>query len=558
MGSAITNDEITLRKTVSSTGDRLKATYRLDPTDTDTGRVQLVERFSKSVGRDAISFSSPPNGQWELRAENEVAFVGEFYDGQPIELSLQVFSATLTPDDFESEVTATTDDRQMAHPWTDGSGTPPRENGHIGNQQSTETTETPAIGIVGTTDNIAAVAQTTVRASEFNVPVFVAVTSEHRLVAQVVEQLGATVIRLDIGDRDLSEFSTAILSAAENRSCPGIIFHGACEEAMAIEASIEQFRASPDPITEPVLESEQTDVLVGLPAYNEGDTVGTVIEQASEHADTVLVVDDGSTDCTAQRARETDATVIQHERNGGYGKALKTIFSEADRRDVDSLVILDADNQHDTSDIPRLVEKHRESHADIVIGNRFGQSTETDVPLYRRVGLYVITGLTNLSIGSLQRESRITDAQSGFRCYSAAAVSALAENAAEIDDRMSASVDILSIANSAGLRITEVPTTITYDVSNASTQNPVTHGLTIVQRLLRTFERKRPLTTFGLPGIFLVLIGVFVWLWSGSAPDLFTTVGATLVAALCVLFGALSSVLSVVQHSLNTSLKGGP
>jgi len=273
----------------------------------------------------------------------------------------------------------------------------------------------------------------------------------------------------------------------------------------------------------------------------------------------VLVVDDGSTDCTAAKARQTDATVVEHEQNGGYGKALKTIFTEADRRDVDSLVILDADDQHDTSDIPRLLDEQAETNADIVIGCRFGQSSETDLPLYRRFGLYVITALTNVSMGSMRKDARIKDTQSGFRCYSSAAVATLADNTDVIDDRMSASVDILSVAHENDLGISEVPTTIRYDVSNASTQNPVIHGMTVVSTLLTTLERNRPLTAFGLPGILLVLTGVAVSQWPGtqSLAGGLASVGITLLAALLVLVGALSSILSVVQHSLNTTRNGG-
>lgn len=560
MGSATTDNEVALTKTISATRERLRVDYRIEPPSANTGRVQLVERFSEPVGRAAISFADSPDGQWEYRDENEVVFDGEFDDAQPIETSLQVVSTTLTPDDCASTVTAapSTADAPVARSWTDGSGLIPRDNGHF-DVQKPPTRDTPAIGIVATGENTAAVARATIRATELGVPVFVAVDSEHGTAARVAERLGATVVQLDIGDRDRAEFSTALLSTARQHSCPGLIFHGDGDERLAVEASIEQFRTTPEAIVDSVLEAEQTNVLVGIPAYNEAETVGTVVERATPHADEVLVVDDGSTDGTAAKARQTDAAVVEHGQNGGYGKALKTIFTEADQRDVDSLVILDADDQHDTSDIPRLLDEQVETDADIVIGSRFGESTETDLPLYRRFGLFVITALTNVSLGSVRKDARIKDTQSGFRCYSGAAVGTLADNTAVIDDRMSASVDILTVANENGLGITEVPTTITYDVSNASTQNPVTHGLTVVNTLITTLERNRPLTAFGIPGVVLVLTGVAVSQWPGtqSLAGGLASVGVTLLAALLVLAGVLSSMLSVVQHSLNTARKDG-
>ena len=73
----------------------------------------------------------------------------------------------------------------------------------------------------------------------------------------------------------------------------------------------------------------------------------------------VLVIDDGSDDDTADRAKEAGATVIEHEVNSGYGAALKTTFVEAHRLGVDHLVILDGDGQHDASDIPKLVAEQQ-------------------------------------------------------------------------------------------------------------------------------------------------------------------------------------------------------
>ena len=223
-------------------------------------------------------------------------------------------------------------------------------------------------------------------------------------------------------------------------------------------------------------------VIVGIPAYNAAGTVGDVVSAALPHADLVLVVDDGSRDETAERAAAAGAEVVSHEENGGYGAALKTIFTEAAERGVDCLVVLDADGQHDTADIPRLVAARERAAADVVIASRFAEGGTTDAPLYRRFGLAVINLLTNVSLGTL-RSGRISDTQSGFRAYSARAVASLAEDDS-IGDRMEASLDILYHVRGLGYDVTEVGTTITYDVEQASSDDPLSHGLELVSAIL--------------------------------------------------------------------------
>jgi hypothetical protein len=226
-------------------------------------------------------------------------------------------------------------------------------------------------------------------------------------------------------------------------------------------------------------------ILVGIPAYNEGASIGRVVAETVEYADDVLVVDDGSTDRTAAMARTAGATVVEHAENRGYGAALKTIFEEADRRDVDHLVLLDGDGQHDATDIPELVEEQRETDADIVIGSRFSGESETEMRLYRRVGVEIVNLATNLSLGIVRPRSWIRDTQSGFRTYNETAIGSLAADDT-LSDRMSAITDILYHADQLGYDIAETGTTIDYDVENANSHNPITHGLVLVGNILKT------------------------------------------------------------------------
>lgn len=251
--------------------------------------------------------------------------------------------------------------------------------------------------------------------------------------------------------------------------------------------------------------NREAHVVVAIPAYNEQHTIGSVIERADPYVDAAIVIDDGSDDETATRAREAGATVIEHDRNRGYGAALRTAFLEAAHRSVDHLIVLDGDDQHDPRDIPKLLAKQQETNAEVVIGSRFGTDTETNLPLYRRFGFEVINALTNILIGITESGSRIADTQSGFRSYTGRAVQTLAADWT-ISNHMGASIDILYFARQWDYQIEEVETTIRYDVENSSTQNPILHGLVLVANLLEILRNDRPRFFYG----FLLLCGTVV------------------------------------------------
>jgi glycosyltransferase involved in cell wall biosynthesis len=103
-----------------------------------------------------------------------------------------------------------------------------------------------------------------------------------------------------------------------------------------------------------------------IPAYNEEETIARIVEGAKLHSDEVVVIDDGSTDDTAREARRAGARVVTQE-NQGVLKAIRRGLQEAEG---DVIVTLDADGQHNPSDIPRLVKPIREGRADLVMGKR--------------------------------------------------------------------------------------------------------------------------------------------------------------------------------------------
>jgi glycosyltransferase involved in cell wall biosynthesis len=153
------------------------------------------------------------------------------------------------------------------------------------------------------------------------------------------------------------------------------------------------------------------DIAAVIPAFNASATVADVVRGASRHLSQVLVVDDGSTDDTASRARQAGARVLSHLQNRGKGAALRTAFSELSGRGLDAVVTLDADGQHDPDDIPKLVELFRRNAADLIIGSRWTMFSQ--MSRLRRFGNHFSSSALAFFTGL-----RIPDSQSGFRLYS--------------------------------------------------------------------------------------------------------------------------------------------
>ena len=146
---------------------------------------------------------------------------------------------------------------------------------------------------------------------------------------------------------------------------------------------------------------------MGIPAFNEENNIASIITKLSGIADTILVCDDGSTDLTATIAKKIGAVVIKHEKNLGYGAAIRSLFLKAKDLDGDVLVTFDADGQHRIEDVKNVIKPILNEEADLVIGSRFLDESEKEVPQYRKVGIKVITKITNASI-----KKQLTDSQS--------------------------------------------------------------------------------------------------------------------------------------------------
>jgi glycosyltransferase involved in cell wall biosynthesis len=241
-------------------------------------------------------------------------------------------------------------------------------------------------------------------------------------------------------------------------------------------------------------------VVACIPAFNEEKNIGGVVVRALNYVDRVVVCDDGSSDLTGDIAKGLGAVVVRHERNMGYGAALKSSFQEALRLGADIVVTLDGDGQHDPREIPGLVRRLEKGDADIVIGSRFVEGGGSEAPSWRENGIRFISSL--VSTDGLN----VTDAQSGFRAYNREAL----ETFSLTEDGMGASTEILLKSEDMGFSVVEVPINISYD-EDSSTHNPIVQGFSVVLSTVKHMSIRRPLLFYGIPGFIAMCIAGFFW-----------------------------------------------
>jgi glycosyltransferase involved in cell wall biosynthesis len=282
-------------------------------------------------------------------------------------------------------------------------------------------------------------------------------------------------------------------------------------------------------------------ITIGIPAYNEEKNIGKIINDLKRKYDSIIVCDDGSTDSTGKILKETGIIVVKHEKNLGYGASINSIFKKSQDIQSDVLVTFDADGQHQIEDLDKIIKPILEEKSDIVIGSRF-LDQDSKVPNYRKVGIKIITSVTNSSI-----KEKITDSQSGFRAYNKKVL----EKIKLTDIGMGVSTEILIKASSLGLSITEVPIKIIYG-DNTSTHNPVSHGTSVLISTIKFTSIEHPLKFYGIPSIIFLIIGsVFTYL----SIQFYSEVGRlstnlTLIAGSTVLIGVVLALTSVLLFSL--------
>jgi glycosyltransferase involved in cell wall biosynthesis len=217
-----------------------------------------------------------------------------------------------------------------------------------------------------------------------------------------------------------------------------------------------------------------------LPAYNEEASVSSVIRElrAVEPEFELLVIDDGSADRTAQVAEAAGARVISLPYNLGIGGAVQTGLLYARDHGFDLAVQVDADGQHDPSEIGRLLEPILEGRADMVVGTRFAEGGGYRGTRLRRIGIHIFSGVVSLLV-----RARVTDTTSGFRAMNREAIRLFASDYPHDYPEVEATVLLVRHR----LRMVEVPVQMRVRETGASSITALRSGYYMIKVLLALF-----------------------------------------------------------------------
>jgi glycosyltransferase involved in cell wall biosynthesis len=217
-----------------------------------------------------------------------------------------------------------------------------------------------------------------------------------------------------------------------------------------------------------------TDCCVLIPGYHEEGRIGAVVREVLQYVAAVVVIDDGSTDKTADEARDAGATVLVHEVNKGKGAALETGFTWAREQGFDCLITMDADGQHAPGDLPGFLEAYRLHGTPVLIGNRMDDPV--GMPFIRRMTNMYMSGLLSRHMGQ-----RVPDTQNGYRLYKTEVLQGITCGA-----RFDAESEILLTLAGRGVKMGAVPIQVIYGDEKSKI-----HPVRDTVRFFRMLRRKR-------------------------------------------------------------------
>jgi len=228
--------------------------------------------------------------------------------------------------------------------------------------------------------------------------------------------------------------------------------------------------------------------------------------------------------------------------NLGYGAAIKSIFEKAREMKADILVTFDADGQHRLQDIKTVINPILNKQADIVIGSRFLDGKNENIPEYRKAGIKIITSITNTSLNT-----KLSDSQSGFRAYNKQVL----EKIDPSEYGMGVSTEILIKASKLNFKISEVSIKILYE-GDTSTHHPVSHGISVVMSTMKFISIEHPLRFYGIPGVIFLVIGLFFTVWTiqifGETRQVTTNIA--LIGVSSIILSTILMMTAIILYSL--------
>lgn len=201
---------------------------------------------------------------------------------------------------------------------------------------------------------------------------------------------------------------------------------------------------------------DKSGVCVVIPAFNEASRIAGTLKELHRLGWRTIVVDDGSTDSTADTAAAEGAVVLRHLINRGQGAAIQTGIAHALRGDYQIVVTFDADGQHLPADLAGLIEPIRAGTHDVVLGSRF-LGRAVGIPLLRR---WLLRG--GIILDRWSTGLPLTDTHNGLRAFSRSALRQFSIS----EDGMAHASEILALIARARLRVIEVPCTVRYSADS--------------------------------------------------------------------------------------------
>lgn len=225
--------------------------------------------------------------------------------------------------------------------------------------------------------------------------------------------------------------------------------------------------------------------IVTLTALNEAGNIKTVIPEIIKQGYDCILVDDGSTDGTPESAKKLGATVLRHIINLGQGYAVLTSFKAALKMDCDIIIEMDADGQHNPSEIPLFIKKMEETNADIVVGSRILGANHPNAPFFRKTFLPHFTWVINKLTGY-----QMTDALCGFRAFRKDSLQKVAPLLDTMLEPQYIAAEMFIRFAKAGLSVEEVPIQLQDRSGGKSYKGFFRYGFGILKAITKTLLDK--------------------------------------------------------------------